>query len=196
MKTPHTRVLTLILCVLPACVAPAVEQQVSDGLPVAKTAAAPLGESLLYGRDGKPVLGSQRGAARIEDEPRRDIGESEGGRASLLELYTTAVAERNALAEEVANLKATLGQERRALEEGANERALLRGELTKLTRERDASMAEAQDLAARLTTAQIARLEAQKALLEMQIDARMREEAAASVQGSAKDKKRSTGEHK
>lgn len=155
-------------------------------------------EGVLYARDGTPVTNGVKGAARVEPEPKRDFAEAEGGRASLLELYTNAVAEKNALGEDVIALKATLEKERQDATAGTDERAVLRGELAMLVRERDALKAETLALAARLTTAQIARLEAQKALLEMQIDARMREEAAASVQSSPKDKdkKRAGGEHK
>ncbi|MDZ4772269.1 MAG: hypothetical protein SGI72_03950 [Planctomycetota bacterium] len=160
--------------------------------------ATPSIEGVLYARDGTPVTSTSKGAARIEPEPKRDLGDSEGGRASLLELYTKSVADKSALAEEVVALKATLEVERKAVMAGIEERGVLRGELSKLLRERDTLLAETMDLAARLTSAQIARLEAQKTLLEIQIDQRMREEAAASVQGSSKDKdkKRSGGERK
>lgn len=151
---------------------------------------------ILYSRDGKPVLGSTSNDSRPEFTPRREVNENEGGRATLLELYTNAVASRTALAEEIAALRATLEGERKTLTEGSDERTSLRAELAKVSRERDALKAETLDLAARLTTAQIARLEAEKTLLEMQIDARLREDAAASAKNASKDKKSAGGEHK
>jgi hypothetical protein len=160
----------------------------------AGVSAAP--EAVLYSRDGKPILDGAPIAGGQDAKPLRAIGEGEGGRASLLELYTKAVANRSSLAEEVAALRATLDGERKSAAEGSDERTALREELAKVSRERDALKAETLDLAARLTTAQIARLEAQKALLELQIDARLREEATATAQASAKDKKRAGGEHK
>lgn len=189
-----------LLCVLTAaCAASRVDQSTTPTNPgTVVSATTPTIEGVLYARDGTPVTSASKGAARVEPEPKRDLGESEGGRASLLELYTKSVADKNALAEEVVALKAALELEHKSVQIGVDERAVLRGEMTKLIRERDALQAETMDLAARLTTAQIARLEAQKTLLEMQIDQRMREEAAQSVQGSSKDKdkKRSGGEHK
>lgn len=153
----------------------------------------------LYARDGSVVSDGSKGTGRVESEPMREIGEGEGSRASMLELYTKAVESRNALTVDVENLKAALEEERRAATTAAEERAALRTEIAQLTAERDALKGETLDLAARLTTAQIARLEAQKSLLEAQIDARMREEAAASAhaapQGSSKDKRRAGGDH-
>jgi hypothetical protein len=161
------------------------------------TAAAPADlPRVLYSRDGKPVMEAPAGEPRGDQALRREINAGEGGRATLLELYTTAMANRTALIEEVSALRATLEGERKTLTESGDERTALRAELAKVSRERDALKAETLDLAARLTTAQIARLEAEKALLEMQIDARLREEAAASVKGSSKDKNRAGGEHK
>jgi len=164
---------------------PSAQQTTNASMPAAA-------EGVLYSRDGTPVAGGIPGANGADARPKRLIGEGEGGRASLLELYTKVVANRSELAEEVTALRATLEGERKSATEGADERTALRTELAQVSRERDALKAETLDLAARLTTAQIARLEAQKALLELQIDARTREEAAA----TAKDKKRAGGEHK
>jgi hypothetical protein len=200
MKSTLANLACLATFVCAACFTTRVEPGTPKTSAAAKdttsASATPAVEGVLYARDGTPVTGASKGAARFEAEPKRDLGESEGGRASLLELYTKAVADKTALTDEVTALRATLEAERKAVQIGVDERTVLRGELTRMLRERDALLAESMDLAARLTTAQIARLEAQKTLLELQIDQRMREEAAASVQGSSKDKKRSGGERK
>jgi hypothetical protein len=199
MKVENIHLAVLVAIVCAGCAATsAPTPPASSPKSTTSASASPAVEAVLYARDGTPVLGGSKGAARVEPEPKRELGDAEGGRASLLELYTKAVADKNALAEDVVALNAALEEERKLVALGVEERGVLRGELTKIVRERDALKAETLDLAARLTTAQIARLEAQKALLEMQIDARMREEAAASVQGSSKDKdkKRPGGEHK
>jgi hypothetical protein len=200
MRITNIHLACLVGVLSAACTAPFSKPpwSATNTVTSASVAPAPVPESVLYARDGTPVTVGGKGAARVEQEPKRDFAEAEGGRASLLELYTNAVAEKIALTEEVIALKATLEKERKDAGDGVEERTVLRGEFATLSRERDALKAETLDLAARLTTAQIARLEAQKALLEMQIDARMREEAAATVQASPKDKdkKRSGGEHK
>lgn len=198
MRITNIHLVCLASLACTACVIPHSQPAPSSTNTATSASVSPAVEGVLYARDGTPVMSGAKGAARVDAEPKRDFGEGEGNRASLLELYTNVVAEKNALTEEVIALKATLDQERKDAAAGVEERAVLRGELTRLVRERDALKTETLDLAARLTTAQIARLEAQKALLEVQIDARMREEAAASVQSSSKDKdkKRGGGEHK
>ncbi|MBL8858651.1 MAG: hypothetical protein JNL28_09115 [Planctomycetes bacterium] len=200
MKTHYAHAVLAATLALSACVASRSVPANIDTASATPAGPAPAVEGRLYARDGTPIVPGPTGAVRVEAEPKRELGEGEGSRASLLELYTNAVAEKNAYAEEVMNLKAALEVERKQVTMGIDERAVLRTEMTKIIRERDALLAESLDLAARLTTAQIARLEAQKELLTMQIDIRMREEAAASVQGSSqsspKDKRRAaTGDH-
>lgn len=175
-----------VLLLTCACVTPGPGPQAVNPNTPSLVASTPPGGGVLYGRDGQPVVVGPAPAVRVEGEPKRDIGEGEGGRASLLELYTNAVRDKAALMDELAAVKMTLEKERTAVAEGTQERSVLRGELTKLIRERDALQAENMDLAARLTTAQIARLEVQKELLQIQIDARMREQTAETIQGASK----------
>lgn len=139
----------------------------------------------LYARDGSVVAVPPRGTARVDPEPKRDIGDHEGSRMTLLELYQKAMEDKNAAAIQIENMQAAMAEEQKVAAQAAEERALLRAEITKLTRERDAARAESVDLAARLTTAQIARLEAEKTLLEVQIANRQREDAASAAQASA-----------
>jgi chromosome segregation ATPase len=151
------------------------------------------GAGTLYARDGSVVTaGSQ--SSRPDQEPRRELGSQEGSRVYLLELYQKAMDEKNALALEVESLRATLEDERNSATATTGEQDKLKAELAEVTKERDALRAQALDLAARVTSAQIARLEAEKSLLQTQIDAAQQAEAASSRRsGSTSRDTRSTG---
>lgn len=148
------------------------------------------GEGTLYARDGSVVnAGSQ--PTRADQEPRRELGAQEGSRVYLLELYQKAMDEKNALALEVESLRATLDDERKTATATTTEEDQLKASLAQVTQERDALKAQALDLAARVTSAQIARLEAEKALLQMQIDTAQKDET--STHRSGRDSKSSGG---
>jgi chromosome segregation ATPase len=137
------------------------------------------GEGVLYARDGSVVnAGTQ--PTRPDQEPRRELGAQEGSRVYLLELYQKAMDEKNALALEVESLHATLDDERKTATSTTTEEEQLKTALAQVTQERDALKAQALDLAARVTSAQIARLEAEKALLQLQIDAAQKDDSATS----------------
>jgi len=185
---------TSLLLVVAAC-GSTPTQQTTDLAPIGATTAGPL-----YARDGSVVAVPPKSSSRVEPETKRDLGDREGSRPYLLELYQKAVEEKNALSVEVENFKAALEQERKLNSQGAEERALLRAEITKLSQERDNARNESVDLASRLTTAQIARLEAEKALLEVQIANRQREDAAVNARAASsapakEPKKRPGGDH-
>ncbi len=152
------------------------------------------GPGTLYARDGSVVsAGSQ--AARADQEPRRELGSQEGSRVYLLELYQKAMDEKNALALEVENLRATLEDERNVATTTGGEQDKLKAALADVTKERDALRAQALELAARVTSAQIARLEAEKSLLQLQIDAAQQAESSSSRRGSSRDAKSMGGKH-
>jgi len=147
----------------------------------------------LYARDGSVVsTGAQPGR---EPEPRREIGQGEGSRVYLLELYQKSMDEKNALAIDVENLRAALDEERRLAAVTGAELEKARNDLVQVTKERDELRAQAFDLAARVTTSQIARLEAEKAWLELKIDVQKREEEAATrrVGGPSRDARSGAG---
>jgi hypothetical protein len=151
------------------------------------------GAGTLYARDGSVVnAGTQ--PVRPDQEPRRELGSQEGSRVYLLELYQKAMDEKNALALEVESLRATLDDERNAATTSTSEVDKLKAELADVTKERDALRAQALDLAARVTSAQIARLEAEKSLLQIQIDAAQQADAS-SRRGSSRDSRSSGGKH-
>lgn len=179
MKISNTILAPVLLVAAAACGSTPTQNSVDS------SALSPTAEGPLYARDGSVVAVPPRSSSRVEQEPKRDIGDREGSRVYLLELYQKAVEDKTAMSVEVENLKAALENERKLNSQGAEERALLRSEITKLTHERDTARNEGVDLAARLTTAQIARLEAEKSLLEVQIANRQREEAAANARAAA-----------
>ncbi len=142
------------------------------------------GAGTLYARDGTVVSGSSQ-PARADQEPRRELGSQEGSRVYLLELYQKAMDEKNALALEVESLRATLEDERNVATTTGGEQDKLKSELAEVTKERDALRAQAFDLAARVTSAQIARLEAEKSLLQLQIDGAQQADAGSSRRSSS-----------
>jgi chromosome segregation ATPase len=149
------------------------------------------GEGTLYARDGS-IVNAANQPTRPDQEPRRELGAQEGSRVYLLELYQKAMDEKNALALEVESLRATLDDERKSATATTTEEDQLKTNLAQVTQERDALKAQALDLAARVTSAQIARLEAEKALLQLQIDAAQKDETASSRR-SSRDSKSSGG---
>lgn len=144
---------------------------------------------VLYARDGSIVVEGQSpsGAAAERLGPaRRDLAPGDGGRMYLLELYQNVIEERDGLAREVTSLQADLEQARLARGAAQEEAEGLRQRLAEIEASNAALLAENLDLAARLTTAQIRRLQAEKLLLEQRIaaerEAREAREAAASTE--------------
>jgi chromosome segregation ATPase len=164
MKT-RTRSIPFLLLLLCACSAsPA-------GTGPTQSAIAPgvsPGSGTLYARDGSVVSASAQSGK--EPEPKREIGDGEGSRVYLLELYQKSMDQKNALSVEVEGLRATLEEERKLATAATAEQERLRTELAQVTQERDGLRTQAFDLAARVTSAQIARLEAEKALLQFKIE--------------------------
>jgi hypothetical protein len=150
-------------------------------------AGTPAVEGTLYARDGSVVAAGAQSQqpVRPDAEPKREIGDGAGSRVYLLELYQRSMEEKNALSLEVESLRATLDAERKTAAAAAGEQEKLRTELAQVTLERDGLRTQAFDLAARVTSAQIARLEAEKALLEHKIEVHQREEAAAAKRSGA-----------
>jgi hypothetical protein len=139
----------------------------------------------VYARDGSVVAAESAGTVHVDNAPTRDVGVHEGSRVYLLELYQKTVEEKDALGLEVQALRAELERDKRAGNEGAKSLDDFASKLAAVVKDRDALTAENLDLAARLTTAQILRLEAEKSLLELQIDQHSRESAS---RASAKPK--------
>jgi len=139
------------------------------------------GGGVLYGRDGEPVATSdpvQEGgllareaadAAARATGGGRAVGVDEGGRMYILELYQKVIEERDALTLEVAALRSEVERARQALAGAEVRISELETRCTAADKERDALRSENVELAGRLTTAQIRRLQAEKMLLELRI---------------------------
>jgi len=144
--------------------------------------------NVLYARDGSvvsPTPGTERGAA-----PSGGVRPSEGGRMYILELYQKAVEERDALAAELAALGADLEATRRKLADSGDALARAEGKAAELQTREQALVEENLELAARLTTAQIRRLQAEKLLLETKLDLKRsaRESAPVEAGQAAREK--------
>ncbi len=134
-------------------------------------AAAPL-----YGWDGAPVAGpihsASPGSVEVSGQPLpHGLEGSEGGgsRLVLLEQYQKTVQERERLALEVEAQKAELEKARQKAKELEQRYFDLEQKFDILSAEKSAVEQQNRDLAARLTTAQIRRLQAEKAWLESAI---------------------------
>lgn len=135
---------------------------------------APSQEPVLYGRDGKPVGEPVRGASAPADAA------TPGGRMTLLELYQKALERRDALEREVEVLRAQDEKVRAELASLRAENERLKQQGAGTDSERDKLIAENAELAARLSTAHMRRMEAEKELLELKLE-RLREKAAAAT---------------
>jgi len=126
----------------------------------------------LYGRDGSPVDAAHSGQVTHTNEPINDgVAAADGGSRSLmLDNYIEAVEARDEL--QVANdaLSAALEM---AEQRGADlevQMEALKTSFDALSAEKTAADQQLVELAARLATAQIARLEAERALLEATLE--------------------------
>jgi len=130
-------------------------------------------EPVLYARDGTPV-GSTVSAPYARDaalaDPAHGVQRSEGSRMYLLELYQEVVDTKESLELEVRSLMIELQRtqdEATTLSQELESSQARVAELESTTTEYRASLRE---MAARLVTAQIRRLESEKLLLESKVD--------------------------
>ena len=124
----------------------------------------------LYARDGSPVPNQPAASVTTADGIGRELGQGEGSRPYLLELYQQTIEQKEELALEVSALHAALEEaDHRQLElQTENEGMQMR--LNELEHKLDLLEADKLDLAGRLATAQIRRLEAEKLLLETTLE--------------------------
>ena len=139
------------------------------------------GEPLLYARDGSVVDPAAQEVEERGTAGRRDVG-GESGRMYLLELYQQVIDERDSLSREVYALRADLEAQSGALGQSQARVIELEGELREHADQVERLGAESQDLAARLTTAQIRRLQAERLLLEHKLGLQKEREAQAAAQ--------------
>jgi hypothetical protein len=142
----------------------------------------------LYAWDGGVVDGAPQGVVTEESGTPRGIEAPPAGRLHIIELYQQVLDERDALVDENERLNALLEKTSAALEEERALRAQLETRVAALEEGQRGLLADNQDLAARLTTAQIRRLEAEKLLLETRLEiqrARAAEAAEAQQRAAA-----------
>jgi chromosome segregation ATPase len=139
------------------------------------------GPSRLYARDGSVVASD---GVVVQTTPVRAVGDREGSRTYLLELYQQALDAKDALALEVQALQAQVEKDRMERDALLAERDSARGKGDELAAKVEALQAEVRDLSGRLVQAQIKRLEAEKLLLEHMIAAQA---PAASAKVDARD---------
>lgn len=126
----------------------------------------------LYARDGSIVAGTpeQSGAgAHAAPVAPRELEPSETGRTYILELYQKAIDERDSLRHEVDALNAQSSANAAQLAQNQVELQTLRLRVAALEAESQRRLDENIELAARLVTAQIRRLQAEKVLLESRL---------------------------
>jgi len=126
--------------------------------------------SRLYARDGSvigqaPALGAESRTAAA-----RELESADGGRMYILELYQKAIDERDALHGELAALRTELRSVQEALVASDADLDATDVQIEQLRAENTRLLNENVDLAARLTTAQIRRLQVEKILLEMRVE--------------------------
>jgi hypothetical protein len=162
----------LLLFLLVSCVsAPAdTREPLAEGTAAARPPAERDYEAVLYARDGTPV---DAGGGRSQEPgalpPTRELAGDPGGRMYILELYQNVIEDRDRLALEVDALGAELERARAALTAADQRIAELERALAAAAGESERQKAENVDLAGRLATAQIRRLQAEKILLELRL---------------------------
>lgn len=123
----------------------------------------------LLGWDGGVVDGPEDGAVVESQDPRHGLEPSLEGRMHIIELYQQVLDERDSLLGEVEALTAALQKAQTMLHQTQESAASLEARIAALEEGHRSLLAENQEIAGRLTTAQIRRLEAEKLLLESRI---------------------------
>ncbi len=126
-------------------------------------------EAPLLGWNGD-VVEAPPGGNSIEDgDGGRGLDPAPGGRTTIIELYQKAIDERDALAKEVEALRRSLVHAQTTLDGSLADLRALEQRAVASEAESQRLLQENEELSARLATAQIRRLEAEKLLLEAQI---------------------------
>jgi hypothetical protein len=136
----------------------------------------------LLSRDGGVVAGPGAGTTDVTS-PRHGVQTSDEGRMYIVELYQKALDERDSLRVEVDGLMAVLGQTQEEAAALSAELERERAEVARLRVEIQSVSGENVELAARLATAQLRRLEAEKLLLEERLHAQSSPPPADGTQG-------------
>lgn len=131
---------------------------------------------VLYGRDGTPVgVGAKPGVSTTTEPLNHSIESTGGTRNKILDMYQDAVSDRESLEMELALMDQERNQSMQQTER-LNARILqLEADNASFEASSATLKAQAFELAERLATAQLRRLEAEKALLERTIQEKQAE---------------------
>jgi hypothetical protein len=124
-------------------------------------------EPKLYARDGTVV--GENPAEPAAQRRNQKLENDESSRSTILEWYQAALEERDALQLEVRALRTELATTHDALRVSKSRSAELEARVQALDADSQARAKANMDLAGRLTTAQIRRLQAEKLLLETKL---------------------------
>lgn len=176
MKSPTILAVTLAAGLSSACVVTPEPGRLSPEA----TSAAPVARSMevatdpvLYARDGTPVraASSERFAqGSVPDEPAHGVRRGEQSRMYLLELYQEAIDQKEAFELEARSMQVDLQLAREETLSLKSELGGARTRIAELESEGQRQREELRELAQRLVTAQIRRLESDKLLLEAKIE--------------------------
>ena len=174
MKFTTLFVCACLLTPLASCLVPPVDAPARESISAAPPQSDPWRSGQdrrnLYARDGSPVPNQPAASVTTADGIGRELGQDEGSRPYLLELYQQTIEQKEELALEVSALHAALEEaDHRQLElQTENEGMQMR--LSELEQRITTLEEDKLDLAGRLATAQIRRLEAEKLLLETTLE--------------------------
>lgn len=190
-----TSLTLILLSAFAGCALPSIKALPVDSLPESRTSildvdTMPAGsndqfQSKLYGRDGS-VVGEQRpGTTAVQPNAGQMSSGKPGTRSTLLELYQAALSEKEQLTFELQAMTAALKQS-----EGRESRtgtlvAELKKQLAEMNGRGEQLAGQNMELAERLATAQIRRLQAEKLLLEAKLDGRRMKTAVAPMEDSS-----------
>jgi len=126
-------------------------------------------EAPLLSWDGGIVGGPAAGAVTEKQDQKRGLEPTLEGRMHIIELYQQVLDERDSLMGEVEALTAALERAQTLLQTTRQTASDLEARIAALEEGHRLLLSENQEIAGRLTTAQIRRLEAEKLLLESRI---------------------------
>ena len=144
----------------------------SEVLPSGQTgwASQPRREPLLYARDGSVVNSQRAGTVAVAPQTGQDSTGRDGSRWTLLERYNEAVSNQEQLEYEVHALSSELDVADTSMARMSVEIDTLKNLVVELEGQTELLQGENLELANRLTTAQIRRLQSEKLLLEAKLD--------------------------
>jgi hypothetical protein len=164
---------------------------VSTGVGGAQAQALQGDRAVPFRSDGGATQAAPQGSLQAMDAPTRQLPEAVQSRSLLIDDYSKALDERDALRgenqaliEQIRSLEVQLLAAQKGLGAGEGQAREMQERADSLQYQLERSEQERADLEARLVTAQIRRLEAEKSLLEAWIEAEQWRARAAAIEAS------------